>query len=141
MKAYLGLFAIVIVGVSGVFAVSADYPQQQQEDWRAQVLRAQHVSICARSHERKQIVEDYIAGVVTLQEAATKFGELDNRDPENMTTLRVTLACDSQQQCLCRQVLMHVKATLEDRPEEAEQVTPRLESQWQNYLHEPVPGV
>jgi len=141
MKAYLGLFAIVITGMSGVFAVSADIPAQREENWRAQVLRAQHVCIHARANVRKHIVEELIDGRLTLPEAASQFGELNTKDPQTMTAIQSTLTGDSDQERLCRQVLMHVKVALEDRPSEADKVSPRLQSQWKEYLHEPLPEV
>src|SRR5690349_9835762 len=122
MNAYLGLFAIVITGLTGVFAVSADIPERRGADWQARVLHAQHVSIHARADIRKHIVEDFIAGRLTLAEAASQFGELNAKDPETLTALQVTLTGDSDQERLCRQVLMHVKCALEDRPSEAGQV-------------------
>lgn len=142
MKVYLRWFTVFsVLGTAffGVLVVAADIPQDREESKRTEALRAQEESLFARIDARRQIVEDAIAGKLTLPQAAKKFGALYTYDAETMQSIRLVLSADSDEECLYRQVVLHVKAALEGRTSETDMVLSRLEAELQKYISEHTP--
>jgi hypothetical protein len=140
MKAYACLFTVLTIAFVGVLAVAADIPQYREQSRLTASLDAQVEAVFARAEAQNQIVEEVIAGKMTLLIAAEKIGELYAKEPESMLSVRFAFPGDTDKECLCRHVLFIVKVALEDRPSQAETVIPRLESEMHDYLGEPVPG-
>jgi hypothetical protein len=141
MKAYVCLFAVLSIACVGVLGVAADFPQAREASRIAAALDEQKDAIFTRAEARNQIVDEVIAGRLKLPLAAEKFGALNRMAPEAMAGVRLTIAGDSEKECLCRQVILRVKAALEDHPSQAEIVLPRLESEMHDYLGERASGV
>jgi hypothetical protein len=143
MKVYLCLFTVLAIGACGTLAVASDIAQIRHENQQAGVIAQQVKATATRALARKQIVEDLLADTLTLPEAAVKFGELEIKDPEIRKSIRLTLAVESDAERLCQQVLLHVRAFLEDRGEEAETILPRLQNEMHKYVSESehTPGV
>lgn len=87
---------------------SADGPWD--ETARAEELDARMEAIAKRREARRAIAADVIAGRATLEQATERFLELNRLHPECMTALRLTNPGASDEQCVRRQVLEHVKS-------------------------------
>lgn len=140
MKAYVYLFTLLGIAFFVVLGVAAGSPQAREASRLADELLVQEQVIFARAETKQHIVEDVIAGRLTLPEAADKFGELNSEAPESMTAVRLTIAGKSDKERLCREVIHRVKVELEERTSEAERVVPRLEREMHEHLGEAVPG-
>jgi hypothetical protein len=140
MKLYVCLASVLGIAFVGVLGVAADIPQVRETMQLADSLDAQQQAVFSRIEARRQIVEEVIAGRLTLMVAADKFGALNAQEPESMTAVRLNYRGDSDRKSLCQQVLHHVQVALEGRSSEAEAVIPRLEREMQAYIGEDGPG-
>jgi len=135
MKAYLCLLTVLGIGFFGILSVAADFPRAWQESRLTQALHAQQQAVSERESARQQIVEDVIAEKLTFAQAVEKFSKLEAYNTKTLKAIRLTLAVDSQQECLCCQVMMHIKVALEGKTS-ADTILPRLESEWNDYIGE-----
>jgi hypothetical protein len=137
MKALPYLF--IVAGVAAAGAVlwrAVDLPQVFSEQGRyAADLRAQQETLSARREARKEILQDVVAGRLTLLQAADQFKGLNERHPECMTAVRSAYDGGSDEERLCRQVIAGVEELLADRPpSEAASIIARLEAQLHDHF-------
>jgi RNA polymerase sigma factor (TIGR02999 family) len=88
-----------------------------------------------RADVRGRLAHEVVDGRRSLLEAAALFGEL-NRLPPAMDIMRarfyspVAIPADAEEERLCRQVVEHVRAVLEEEPVRAAAATARLEAEF-----------
>jgi hypothetical protein len=133
MKANLCLFGALVV-MGGVVWSERNLPSLMMgEQEREAKLDAQVKVALGRIDYRQKVVEDLIAGQISLANAAVKFEEL-NATYAGGTSAVLTSPEASEEEIRCRQVIFKVKATLKDRPCEASAVMERLEAELRKLL-------
>ena len=135
MKALACLFmAAGVAAASGVLWLGREVPGVLQgETVRADNLRVLQDALSSRHEAKQKLLEDLVAGKLTLLQAADRLQELDERAPESMTAVRSTYQGNSDKERVCRQAIDGVQGFLEDRPpSEVSSIIARLEGE----LHE-----
>jgi hypothetical protein len=122
--------AVGVVAVAAVLGQGAELPGViLNESRRAEVLAAKEMAVAARAQARAQALDELIAGRLTLLQAADRFADLNATDPECQTAVLSTLEGYSEQERLCRQVILCVESTLQDQPARAATVLTRLQGE------------
>jgi hypothetical protein len=134
MKAYVYLSTVLGIAFFGALGVAADLPQRWETNRIADSLFVEQGVLFNRVEAKQQILDDVIAGRMTLPKAAEKFGELNSQAPESMTAVRDYFAGDTDNERLCRQVIHRVKFMLDEDSSEAATVIARLEREMHEYL-------
>lgn len=109
---------------------------RQEDEHRAQ-LEAHGQDVLYRIAVKRQVVEEVIAGRLSLPEAAAWFRELNGAYSAPLDVLRRQHPGLSDDEIACRNVIDFVDAHLERRPLEAGVVRARLEAElaaWQSDL-------
>jgi len=133
MKANLCLYGVLAV-VVGVAWNERDIPRQMTaEQEREATLDNQLKVALGRVDYRQKVVEDLIAGQISLASAAAKFEEL-NATYAGGASATVLFPGVSEEESRCRQVINQVKLILQDRPSEANEVVERLEAALRKHL-------
>jgi len=133
MKANLCLFGALVV-VGSVVWSERDLPGLMAEEQdREAKLDAQVKVALGRIDYRQRIVEDLIAGQISLANAAVKFEELNSTYAGGASVV-LTSPEASEEEIRYRQVMFKVKATLEGPPSEASAVVERLEAELRKQL-------
>jgi hypothetical protein len=140
MKAYLCLFVGFGIAASAVLCDAGDISKVLSQERRAEALRGQKEAIFTRAEARQQVIDELIAGRMTLKQAVARFGELNAMEPEQMTVVRETFPGDSDEERLCRQVLGQVQVELQGRTSEADTILPRLEAEMHEQFGQHSPG-
>jgi hypothetical protein len=92
--------------------------------------------VLARISGKNAIVDDLIAGRVGLFEAAASFRALNRRRPPLIEFGRDLLACRSDAERYCRQVLAWTRSRASHRPEgTTDSLVTRLEAELEDHLH------
>jgi hypothetical protein len=139
MKALAYLFMAAGVATAGALLWQGrELPRAfQDEGRRAADLRAVQEALSFRHEARREILEDVVAGRMTLLQAADQFKGLNERHPESMTAVRFTYDGGTDEERLCRQVIAGVQGLLDDRPpSEAAPIIARLEAELHDHFGE-----
>jgi hypothetical protein len=112
-------------------------PLMDAEFERAAKLRAQEGLAAARLQQRQQIINEVIAGRLSLTHAASRFLRLNKSTPECMTALRSYYPGMPDEQRVCEQVIYAVRLVLEDRGEPSDEMEKRLRAELRDLLDRP----
>lgn len=131
------VFAVLYVGVSRVLAFAADGEIHQLARWvlhevrRSEALHQRRTELAELMTIKQTATADFIAGRLTLREAARQFslaGELVHDDSDGLIAPYVSMETE---QGVCLQVEIWVEMVLSDgyTPEEVEEVRCRLDEE------------
>jgi hypothetical protein len=90
-----------------------------------------------RGEAHRQLIDDVIAARQTLLEAAARLRDLNEMEPECMTSIRMYVPGASDEERLCRLIIHSVRTRLEDQPDEATIVVGRLEMELRHHFPNP----
>jgi hypothetical protein len=106
----------------------------QQERLRGEYLQERLDSVNATLRARQAVVDELLAGRLTLLEAAARYRDLDEKEPGfNWEHFRLYYDCGSDEERFCRQVIDFVRAHFED-PERAAAAAAPLEGELCEHL-------
>jgi hypothetical protein len=132
----LSPYTIFIAGQSQPGASEARQAADD-ESQRAAKLRAREGLAEERLRQRTRIVEEVIAGRLSLAQAAARFLRLNKATPECMSALRGLSPGVADEQIACEQVIYAVGIVLEDRREPSAAVLDRLRGALRELLDRP----
>ena len=133
MKANLCLYGVLAV-VAGVVWHERDIPRQMaDEQEREAILDARLKVTLGRIDYRQKVVEDLIAGQISLPNAAAKFEEL-NATYAGGTAAVLSFPGVSEEESRCRQIIGQVKVMFENRPSESSAIVERLEAELRKHM-------
>jgi hypothetical protein len=110
-----------------ILAAKAEGTSEQRR--RNEALDAQWAVVRNRIQVRQTIVDEVLAGRMTVAEAVVRFQELNRMSPHCMALLRQAHPGESDEQCVRRQVWRYLQSALEERPAEARAIRQRLEAE------------
>lgn len=96
---------------------------------RAGQLEREWEALIRRQHARQSIIEDLLAGRLSLARAVERFESLNQLPPDCRTALRNTYPCASDTECARRQVGCYLQQALAEQPDKADVIRQRLETQ------------
>ena len=131
-------FTILYMGVSRLLALEADgeiHAVAQQflhEMQRSEALQQRRMEQAESTNVKKSITEDYIAGRLTLREAAKQFGVADTIVQDGSDGLVASYHAPATEQGLCMEVEVWTKTALREgrTSQEAEEVRCRLKAEF-----------
>ena len=133
MKANLCLYGVLAV-VAGVVWHERDQARQMvDEQEREAILDARLKVTLGRIDYRQKVVEDLVAGQISLTNAAAKFEELNATYPGG-TAAVLSFPGVSEEESRYRQVIGQVKVMFENRPSEASVIVERLEAELRKHM-------
>jgi hypothetical protein len=141
------VFTILYQGVSRLLALEADgemhamVEQLFYEMQRSEALQQRGREQAECMNAKTSIIEDYIAGRLTLREAAEQFGAADAIVKNESVGLVASYFAPETEQGLCQEVEAWTKAALltGHTPQEVEEVRCRLEEELNELLSTPHP--
>jgi hypothetical protein len=133
MKANLCLYGVLAVVVGVVWHERDQARQMVDEQEREALLDARLKVTLGRIDYRQKVVEDLVAGQITLASAAAKFEEL-NATYAGGTAAVLSFPGVSEEESRYRQVIGQVKVMFENRPSEASVIVERLEAELRKHM-------
>jgi hypothetical protein len=138
----LGLVGTTLLGVAwaqpdflNIGALAESRERQSLANQRQQVLDRRYETAVQRTHAKQVIIDELLAGRLTLLEAARRFKNL-NESPitcQDDYRSRFPGRCDGEK--VCRQVLAWVDTALQQYPpDQARAVAQRFEDDLQKHL-------
>jgi hypothetical protein len=114
------------VGRSSLSTGRAENPAEEDEKGRQ--LRRLHVAYHGRLDRKEQALQRFVAGKISLPEAAALFRSADRDSPDLPRNLSFAQESGSEEESYCRQVISWSRALLAWRyPEEAAALVAQME--------------
>lgn len=135
----IGLVCVIVfVCISSVLAFSRDGQGTQLARWllfearRSEALQQRRIEVQESEEEKTAISEQFIAGRLSLREAAEQFREVDAVLRENPSSFVASYITPETEHGLCRQVCHWTEFMLirKHSAREAEQVRRRMEREF-----------